>query len=131
MNALLPMIGAGIAVALLVLLAAKLGFRGVPQLAGSAEARQIAASLRGGFDAADVVLDREKRGALLADTRGRVAVVAPFGAHFIARELAPHAVIERHDFVLGITTDGLQVRLDLGDVAHAWQARLTAAGATG
>lgn len=42
MIGLLPMIGAGLSVALLVLLAARLGFRDPPQLAGTHEASQIA-----------------------------------------------------------------------------------------
>jgi hypothetical protein len=129
MNALLPMIGAGIAVALLVLLAARLGFRDVPRLAGPNEASDIAASLPRGFVTADIGLDRDLRGALLADPRGRIAVIAPFGAHFIARELAPHAVVERNDCVLHITINDLRLRLDLGDAAQAWQGRIAGASA--
>lgn len=129
MTGLLPMLGAGLAVALLVLLAARLGFRGVPQLADVQEAGRIAASLPGGFTPSDVLLDRKRRGALLADGHGRVALVAPFGAHFIARELAPQTVVEARDGQLDITIDGLHARLDLGTAAQAWQNRIAQTGA--
>lgn len=128
MNGLQPIFGAGLAVALLVLLAARLGFRGAPQLAGPDEARQIAATLHGGFKATDLALDEERRGALLADAQGRVALVAAFGAHFIAREMAQDAVIERRNGELSIMIDGLRVRLELGSAAPAWQARIARTG---
>ena len=115
--------------AMLVLLAARLGFRGVPQLADVQEAGRIAASLPSGFTPSDVLLDRKRRGALLADGHGRVVLVAPFGAHFIARELAPQTVVEARDGQLDITIDGLHARLDLGTAAQAWQNRIAQTGA--
>lgn len=130
MNGLLPLLGAGLAVALLMLLAARLGFRGVPQLSCADEARQLATSLSGGFKAVELALDQKLHGALLSDHCGRVALIAPFGAHFLARELAPRAPCERLGGQLTFRIDGRELRLDLGDEANRWQARIVQAGAS-
>jgi hypothetical protein len=89
----LPVLGAGLAVLLLVLLAYRIGFRGTPQLEGKAEALALAQTLPGGFSADTILLTTDRRHALLADGAGRIALVSPHGAHFIARLFSNGAVI--------------------------------------
>lgn len=93
MEGLLPLLGAGLAVLLLVLLSTRLGFRGAPQLAGAAEAVALAQGLPGGFAAEQVQLTSDRRHALLSEGAGRIALVSPHGAHFIARLFENGAII--------------------------------------
>src|SRR5688572_17886213 len=61
------------------------GFVAQPSLDGMTEAAELARGLPGGFVATEVALAEDGRGALLCDAQGRVAVVAPLGAHFVVR----------------------------------------------
>lgn len=108
------------AVTLLVLLAWKWGFAGAPELSGEEEARALADEVPGGFAATAVALDRTGNGALLRDEAGRMVLVAPAGAHFIARLLGPGIRVERSEGELVLRGGGISVRLDLGPEATGW-----------
>lgn len=108
------------AVTLLVLLAWKWGFAGPPELSGEEEARALADEVPGGFAATALSLDRTRNGALLRDEAGRVVLVAPAGAHFIARLLGPGIRVERNEGELVLRGGGISVRLDLGPEAAGW-----------
>ena len=59
----------------LVLLARALGFAKAPVLADAAEARRIAAEALHDFTPTDAALARDRRGALVAGSDGRIALV--------------------------------------------------------
>jgi hypothetical protein len=108
------------AIAALVLLASRLGFAGRPDLLDEGEARSLAAEIPGGCDAVAVGLDRARDAALLRDGAGRVVLVTPIGAHFVARLLGPEVALtfEGHRLVL---RDGRSTAtLDLGSDADDW-----------
>jgi hypothetical protein len=73
------------AVIALIALTRLLGFTARPVLAGFEEVRALVQSLPGGFAASRIDLAIDGGGALARDAAGRVAVVAPIGAHFLVR----------------------------------------------
>lgn len=120
--------GSVAAVGLLVLLAWKLGFAGRPDLLNEAEARSLASELPGGFDAAILRLDRLRNAALLRDVAGRIVLVAPAGAHFVARSLEPGVAVSSAEGVLTLRHGRLSVTLDLGSEADDWAAAISRLG---
>ncbi len=127
MQGLLPLIGASVAVIALVALSFWLGFRGQPQLDGADEAALLAAGLPGGFIPGTVALDRNRAAALVSDGRDRFALIAPHGAHFIAREVGLLDRVERAGDRLTITTGHSSVQLLLGAEAEQWAAQIAQA----
>lgn len=113
--------GSVAAVALLVMLAWRWGFTGLPELRGEGEARQLADEVPGGFTAVALSLDRSRHGALLRDAAGRIVLVSPAGAHFTARLLGPDFKATRSDGELTLHGRGVSVRLDLGREAKDWE----------
>lgn len=114
------------AVAFLVLLAWRLGFTGIPRLEDEAHARTLALDVPGGFEAVAVTLDRSGHAALLRDAAGRIVLVAPAGAHFIARLLAPGTAVTREGERLTVSAQRVSATLDLGRVADDWAEAITA-----
>ncbi len=102
---------AGVGVCLLIILALRYGFTGVPRLEGNAEAVAIANGLAGGFDVQSCIMDRNGHCALLIDTQGRRAVVMPHGAHFVARLLGNEALVTRQGKTLSIQGEGWRAQL--------------------
>lgn len=127
MQGLLPLIGASVAVIALVALSAWLGFRGQPQLQGADEAALLAGDLPGGFIPGAVTLDRNRAAALVSDGRNRIALIAPHGAHFIAREVGRLDRVERAGDRLTITSGRSAVELILGAEAERWHALIAQA----
>lgn len=114
------------AVYFLIVLAWWLGFRGAPQLVDEAHARSLAHEVPGGFDAVAVALDRSGHAALLRDAAGRIALVAPAGAHFVAQLLAPGTTVTRKLQRLKVSAHKVSVSLDLGQAADDWADAITA-----
>jgi hypothetical protein len=112
--------GSVAAIAVLVLLASRLGFAGRPELLDEEEARSFAAEIPGGFDAVAVGLDRARNAALLRDGAGRVVLVTPVGAHFVARLLGPEFATSRDGHRLVLRDGRSTATLDLGPDADAW-----------
>ena len=112
--------GSVAAIAALVLLASRLGFAGRPELLDEGEARSLAAEIPGGFDAVAVGLDRARNAALLRDDGGRVVLVTPVGAHFVARLLGPEVALSREGHRLVLRDGRRTATLDLGSDADAW-----------
>ena len=76
-----------------------------------------------GFEARDVVLDRDGTGALLRDEAGRVMVLRRHGARWAGRLLDSHAAVRLDRTLLTIATRDKTfgaVTLDLGDEAQVW-----------
>ena len=107
------------AVAFLVVLASRLGFTGSPRLADEAQARSLAQTVPGGFDAVAVALDQSARAALLRDAAGRIVLVAPSGAHYVARLLAPGTNAIRDGESLIVSARGFATSLDV-ESADDW-----------
>ena len=126
MGSLLLVAGAAGGVALLVALAMQLGFRGVPELPDQREALALAAGLPGGFAAVETGIDATNRAALLADADGRIALVYPHGAHFIARLVPPGSGAVCDGGTLAIGMPSGPVRLELGPAAAKWAVLLQA-----
>ena len=120
--------GSLVAVVALVLLAAKFGFSGRPALIDEDEARLLASEVPGGFEAERIALDRSRCGALLSDGAGRIVLVAPCGAHFVARLLGPGAQIDAVDGRLTVRDAALAATLELGDETDDWAKLLAALG---
>jgi hypothetical protein len=108
------------AVGLLVLLSWKWGFAGPPELRGEEEARALADEMPGGFTPIALSLDRARHGALLRDEAGRVVLVAPAGAHFVARLLRPGIKVDLDEGELVLRGRGISARLDFGPEAADW-----------
>ncbi|MEO5707603.1 MAG: hypothetical protein ABIT10_10630 [Alteraurantiacibacter sp.] len=85
MDGPLPLAAALLAVVALIGLARVLGFVARPLLSGPGEAEELAQTLPGGFISCRTELVSDHSGALLRDASGRIAVVAPVGAHFLVR----------------------------------------------
>ena len=108
------------AVAILVFLAWKWGFAGHPELLDESEARALADEVPGGFVAKAITLDASRHAALLRDEAGRVVLLAPAGAHFIARLLGPGIEVARDGGELTLRGRDLSIRLELGPHADDW-----------
>ena len=112
--------GAAVAVLVLIALSARFGHHGTATLDDEVEAREIADTLPGGFVARSAVLSADGTAALVRDGEGRVALVAPHGAHFVAHLLWPSDSVERNGAVLRIQCGARDVALDLGAAAGEW-----------
>jgi hypothetical protein len=112
--------GSVAAIAALVLLVSRLGFAGRPELLDEEEARSLAAEIPGGFDAVAVGLDRARNAALLRDGAGRVVLVTPVGAHFVARLLGSEVALSREGHRLMLRDGRSTATLDLGADAGDW-----------
>ena len=111
------------AILLLAWLARRLGLGGDPQLRDAQEARRLASEAFEGFEARDVVLDRDGTGALLREAAGRVMVLRRHGARWAGRLLDSHATVRLDRTLLSIATRDKTfgaVTLDLGDEAQVW-----------
>ena len=113
------------AVSLMIVLAWRLGFSGLPEIADEAEAVAVADGLHGGFRAVETLLDHGRHAALLRDASGRIAIVYPHGAHFVARLLDSSARAHREGETLIVTAAGRTTKLEL-DAAKAtdWAAAI-------
>lgn len=118
-----PLLLAALAVSGLVALAWAAGFRGDARLESEAEARELAASLPGGFAGKDVLLSADWRHALVSDARGRLALIAPHGANFTAL-LCTDATAEEEAGHLVLRLRGRTFQIDAGEGAGAWLNRL-------
>ena len=99
-------------------------------LSNEDDARLAASEAVDGFDAVDVALDAEGRGALLYDATGRILLLRPHGTHFAGRILTAQAsanlengrlVIDSAERRYGLT------RLFIDD-PQAWVQRIEAIG---
>ncbi|WP_426168777.1 hypothetical protein [Sandarakinorhabdus sp. DWP1-3-1] len=110
----------------IVLFARALGFARVPELADEGQAERIAADALHDFRPAEAAVTQDRRGALVAGSDGRVALVRPFGDRWVVRIVNGAAT----------SVDGGTLRLqlpeamfapallDLGPAAAAWARRL-------
>lgn len=117
------------AISLLVLIAWWLGLGGRARIADEAEARALADDAVCGFEAVEIALDADGRGALLCDAQGRIMLLAPHGVKFAARLLDSGVTVERDGNRLVIAAAGQgfpKVSLELGEAAGAWDKRLAA-----
>lgn len=108
------------AVAFLIVLAWRLGFAGAPLLDDEEHARGLAHETSGGFEAIAVTLDSSRHAALLRDAAGRIVLVAPAGAHFVARLLGPGTRVTREGGRLTLNVTGAPTSLELGAQADDW-----------
>lgn len=126
MAGLLPVVLALFAVLALVGLTRWLGFSRPAVLAGPEQARALAQSLPGGFRVADVIVARDRRGALLRDAQDRLALVAPIGAHFLVRTAETGWHLAREDGGrLAISGKDFSTIIDLGPDCGTWHALLS------
>jgi len=120
MEGLLPLIGAGVAVVALVALSVWLGFRGQPVLAGEYEARAFGRSIPGGFEVLKVLVAQDGRHALLVERTGRIAVIVPHGAHFIARLVDGPMTVRRNGGALEFAIGRAISRVTPGEQLPEW-----------
>jgi hypothetical protein len=112
----------------LILLARALGFTVDPALASPDEAAGIARDALIGFAPADVALDADARGALVASRDGRVALVRPHGDRWVVRVAnGAEAKVAGDTLTVRIAEPAFApVALRLGNAAPRWAARLAA-----
>ncbi len=120
--------GSLLAIGLLVLLAWRYGQTGLPALRDEVEARAIADSIAGGFAATSCAIDGNGHGALLRDSNGRIVLVHPHGAQFIARLLGNATVCRREGAMLIVRDGNLSLPLDLAREAKEWEVLLAGPG---
>lgn len=107
----------------LVMLARALGFAKTPVLDAD-EAKAVVEAALPGFGAREVALDAEARGALVAGSDDRVALVRPHGDRWVVRIVdradrdGSRLTLRPGEVLFGATT------LDLGAAAPAWARRL-------
>lgn len=125
MSGPLPLALALFAVLALVGLSHVLGFNQSSALGGPDHAKALAQSLPGGFSPRDVLMAQDSKAALLRDQRGRVALVAPMGAHFLVREAeASWQVRQGHSGRLTIRGSDFSADVDPGSEGASWLAIL-------
>ena len=113
------------AVAIMVALAWRLGFAGSPELSDESEAGAVADGLHGGFRAVEIGFDHSRHAALLRDASGRIAIVHPHGAHFVARLLDSSARAHCQGETLVVTAAGRATKVELGAAKAAdWAAAI-------
>lgn len=110
----------------IVLLARALGFAKTPVLADAADARRIAADALHDFSPADAALALDRRGALVAGTDGRIALVRPFGDRWVVRIVNGAAAAVSGDTLRVTPQEAMfpPAELRLGPVANLWAARI-------
>lgn len=118
------------AVSLLVLVAWRLRLGSSRALEDEAEARELAENAVCGFDAVEIALDADGKGALLLDREGRILLLRPHGVHFAARLLDRSSAASQDGPVLTISTGEATfapAQLVLGEEdAKSWDKRIAA-----
>ncbi len=110
----------------IIMLARAMGFAKAPVMGDVAEARRIAVEVLHDFRAADAVLAEDGRGALVAGSDGRIALVRPFGDRWVVR-IVNGAAVRVKDGRLRLQPNETMfpaAELRLGGAAASWAARL-------
>lgn len=110
----------------IVLLARALGFASTPVLADPAEASRIAADALHDFRPAEAALASDGRGALVAGSDGRIALVRPFGDRWVVRIVNGAAAAVSGDTLRVAPAEAMfpPANLRLGPAAATWAARI-------
>lgn len=110
----------------IILLARALGFGKTPTIANTAEASRIAADALHDFRPAESALATDHRGALVAGTDGRIALVRPFGDRWVVRVINGAAASISGDVLRVTPAEPMfpPANLRLGPAAHLWASRL-------
>jgi hypothetical protein len=110
----------------LIMLSRAIGFAKTPVLADAAEARRIAVDALHDFRAADAVVAEDGRGALVAGSDGRIALVRPFGDRWVVRVVNGAAVQVDGDRLRLKARETMfpAAELRLGGAAASWAKRL-------
>ncbi len=117
----LPLAVAVLAVLALIGLTWMMGFVARPVLTDAGEAESLVQSLPGGFIPVQTMVATDGAGAVLRDATGRMAVVAPIGAHFLVRLNEGDWVVQEHpNGQLSISGTDFVCRLALGSAARQW-----------
>lgn len=125
----LPLAVAVLAVLALIGLTRMMGFVARAALSEAGEAENLAQSLPGGFIPVQTLVATDGGGALLRDETGRIAVVAPIGAHFLVRLNEGDWVVQGHpNGRLSISGTDFVCRLALGSAARQWLTVLNGIG---
>lgn len=125
----LPLAVALLAVLALIGLTRLLGFVARPALSGADEAHALAQSIPGGFIPVQTMVATDGDGALLRDAAGRIAVVAPIGAHFLVRLNEGNWTVRvSPEGQLAISGTDFACQLMLGVAAREWLEASTGIG---
>lgn len=121
MDGPLPLAVVFFAVLGLIGLTRALGFVARPVLSGPDEAHGLAQSISGGFIPVQTIVATDGGGALLRDGAGRIAIIAPIGAHFLVRlNDGSWIVRQAPDGQVAISGTDFACRLALGSAAQQW-----------
>ena len=113
-----------LAVACLVALSARWGFRGKGELPDDNELAALLDGLPGGFVARERLVSTDGTSVLAADGQGRLAIVIPHGAHYLARLANGRLFAEESGTSLTIRDGSLALRFEAGDGAPGWRTRI-------
>lgn len=117
-----------LAVAGLVLMASRLGYAPRQELPGEEDLGLLLEGLPCGFTASATLDSKESGCVLAADQRGRIALVAPHGAHHLARLLGPASHVALDGTALHVRDGRVAGFFDLGADQDVWLERLRSAG---
>ncbi len=118
-NEVMQFVGSLAAVAAIVGIAWLLGSRQRAQLSGEKEARELFSLAPGGFEPAEIAMDKEGRAAIARDADKRLAVLVPHGTRFVVRMVPSNTSIQREGDSLSISSvPGLRITLERG--ARHW-----------
>lgn len=121
----LPVIAAILLAVLgLVWLSARLGFAGETRLPAGDELGNLLDSLPGGFAPLECITSTDDCFLLAVDARERVAIVAPHGAHLLARLVSRRTSVVEDGTTFTVRDGRLLARFDAGQDAASWRSRL-------
>jgi hypothetical protein len=125
----LPLAVAFLAVLALIGFARLLCFADRTSLSGAGEAHGLAQSIPGGFIPIQTTEATDGAGALLRDATGRIAVVAPIGAHFFVRLNEGDWIVEESPAgQLSIFGKDFACQMALGSAAQQWLEAINGGG---
>lgn len=116
--------GSLVAVSLLIWLAFRLGFSGRPSLNDEHDVRRLANEVTGGCIPVAILLACDRSAALVRDATGRIVLVSPKGAHFVATPLSRRTHVERTATGFRIREGALTGEFEMGGATEDWERAL-------
>ena len=112
--------GSFAAVALLVLVVHLAGFSRPARLQNEQEALELARLTPGGFEVAQIALDRDGGGALALGSKGQLLLLRPHGAQFVAVPVSRGSVQRDGEILTVRPTDAPAIALRVDPDAVTW-----------
>lgn len=128
MGSLPVLVGIVVAVIAMVMLAGKFGFSAEPTAPDAAEIEALLEGLPGGFTCLLQASCLDSANLVALDERGRVALIAPHGAHHFVQMVDASSQILVEGKVFTIEHKGRRFRFDAGENTGQWRNALCFVG---